>query len=77
MTTPKRIQLPGSRRSASEEREYIHKAAAKIMLLCAPVKGLSASRLVLLKSSQLEEIGKATRELYGVLEKSGLVTPGR
>ena len=73
MTISKRISLPGSKRSPSEEREYIYKAAAKIMLLCSPVKSLSASRLILLKPAQLEEIGKATRELYDVLEKSGLV----
>lgn len=77
MTIPKRIPLPGSRRSPSEEREYIHKAAAKIILLSSPVKSLSASRLILLKSTQLEEIGKAARELYDVLEKSGLVTKGK
>lgn len=77
MAIPKKASLPGSRRSPSEEREYIHKAAAKIVMLCVPVKALSASRLILLKSSQLEEIGKAARELYDVLEKSGLVNPGK
>lgn len=73
MSISSKKALAGNRRSPSEEREYIYKAAARIMLLGAPVKSLSTSRLVLLKSSQLEEIGKATRELYDVLEKSGLI----
>lgn len=42
------------------------------MHLVKPARNLSVSRLMLMKASQLEEIGKAARNLYEALERSGL-----
>lgn len=62
------------KRKDTQDQQYCHEAAKKITKLSEPVKQLSISRLMYLKKDQLNEIGKATRALYEVLQKNGLVS---
>lgn len=69
-----KTSIPGSQRTPGEEREYCYRAAVKIVKLCEPVKSISISRLRDMKAAQLEQIGRAARELYDVLDSHGLVS---
>jgi hypothetical protein len=63
----KREQLSNARK---------HKAALRIIELCAPVRRLSVSKLYYMKDEDLLRIGLASRELFDAMEKAGLLGKG-